>query len=86
MRTCQNAWPLFIIACEAADDEARLATLDVFEQSLQDPRQRSSHIHFIQHMVEAVWKQHDLDEDDQVDYLKVFDAVVSGVPFTPPFA
>jgi hypothetical protein len=86
MRTCQNAWPLFIVACEAVGDDQRLAILDVFEQSLQDPRRRSSHIPFIQHMVEAVWKQHDLHTENQVDYLTILDAVVGGVPFVPPFA
>ena len=86
MITCQNAWPLFIIACEAVDDDQRLAILEVFEQSRQDRRRRSSHIHLIQHMVEAVWNQHDLDAENQVDYLTIFDAVVGGVPFIPPFA
>jgi len=86
MITCQNAWPLFIIACEAVDDDQRLAILDVFEQSRQDRRRRSSHIHLIQHMVEAVWNQHDLNAENQVDYLTIFDAVVGRVPFVPPFA
>lgn len=86
METCQNAWPLFIIACEAIEDNQRLAILDVFEQSQKDSRRRSSHIHFIQHMVEAVWNQHDLNADNLVDYLTIFDAVVGGVPFIPPFA
>jgi hypothetical protein len=37
-------------------------------------------------MVEAVWNQHDLDTEDQVNYLAILDAVVGGVPFLPPFA
>ncbi|KIW62327.1 hypothetical protein PV04_10508 [Phialophora macrospora] len=86
MVTCQNAWPLFIIACEADDDDQRLAILDVFERTWQDRRRRSSHIHFIQHMVEAVWHQHDLNAENKVDFLTIFDAVVGGVPFVPPFA
>jgi hypothetical protein len=86
MKTCQHAWPLFIIGCEAASDDQRLAILDVFEQSRQDRRRRSSHIHFIQHLVEAVWNQHDLNAENQVDYLTIFDAVVGGVPFIPSFA
>ena len=86
METCQNAWPLFIIACEAVDDDQRLAILDVFVQSRQDRRRRSSHIHFIQHLVEAVWNQHDLNAENEVDYMTIFDAVVGGVPFMPPFA
>jgi hypothetical protein len=77
---------LLIIACEAVDDDQRLAILDVFEQSQQDRRRRSSHIHFIQHLVEAVWKQYDLNAEDQVDYLTIFNAVVGGVPFMPLFA
>jgi len=84
--TCQHAWPLFIIACEAVDDDQRLAILDVFEQSRQDRRRRSSHIHFIQHLVEAVWNQHDLNAENQVDYLTILDAVIGGVSFMPPFA
>jgi hypothetical protein len=86
MRTCQNAWPLFIIACEAVDDDQRLAVLNVFEQSRQDRKRRSSHIHFIQHLVEAVWNQLDLNAEGQVEYLAIFDAVVGGVPFMPLFA
>lgn len=86
MKTCQNAWPLFIIACEAVVDDQHLAIMDIFDQTRQDRRRRSSHIHFIQHTVEAVWNQHDLNAENQVDYLTIFDAVVAGVPFIPPFA
>jgi hypothetical protein len=86
MVTCQSAWPLFIIACEALGDDQRLAILDVFEQSLQDPRRRSSHIRLVQHMVEAVWNQRDLNVENGIDYLTILDAVVGGVPFIPPFA
>lgn len=86
MGTCQNAWPLFIIACEAVDDNQRLAILDVFEQSRHDRGRRSNHIHFIQHTVEAVWSQQDLDVEKRVDYLTILNAVIGGVPFIPPFA
>jgi hypothetical protein len=84
--TCQNAWPLFIIACEANNDEQRLAVMQVFECTQKDQRQRSNHIHLIRHMVEAVWSQRDLDEDGQVDFEAMFDAVIRAVPFIPPFA
>ena len=86
LKTCQCAWPLFIVACEATHDDQRLAILDVFEHSRQDRRRRSSHVHLIQHMVQAVWNQHDLDTENQVDYLTILDAVVGGVPFMPAFA
>ncbi|KIW04968.1 hypothetical protein, variant [Verruconis gallopava] len=86
MATCQNAWPLFIIACEAVNEDQRLALLDVFEKSLQERRRRSSHIHFIQHIAQAVWNQHDLNPENPVDYLTILDAVIGGLPFMPPFA
>lgn len=86
MKTCQHAWPLFIVASEAADDDQRLAILDVFEQSRQDRRRKSSHIHVIQHLAEAVWNLHDLNAENPVDHLTIFDAVIGGLPFMPPFA
>jgi hypothetical protein len=86
MRTCQSTWPLFIIACEAVDDDQRLAVLNVFEQSRQDRRRRSSHIHSVQHMVEAMWNQHDLNVENQTDYLTIFDAVIRTASFMPLFA
>lgn len=86
MKTCQNAWPLFIIACEAADDDQRRAILGVFEKSQQEERRRSNHITVIQQMVEAMWSQQDLDTEDEIDYLTILDAVVRGVPFMPAFA
>jgi hypothetical protein len=86
MITCQYTWPLFIIACEAVDDDQRLAVLDVFEQTRQDRRRRSSHIHSLQHMVEAMWNQHDLNTENQTDYLTIFNAVVREVSFMPSFA
>ncbi|KAF2647585.1 hypothetical protein K491DRAFT_784641 [Lophiostoma macrostomum CBS 122681] len=86
MVTCQNAWPLFIIGCEAVDDGQRLAILDVFENTRQDRRRRSGHIEFVQHMVESVWKQQDLNVEKQVDYLTILNAVIGGIPFMPLFA
>lgn len=86
MVTCQNAWPLFIIACEAVNDDQRLAILDVLEKSHQDRRRRSNHVRFIQRLVEAVWNQYDLNVEKEVDYLTILDAIIAGVPFIPPFA
>jgi hypothetical protein len=85
MKTCQSAWPLFIVACEASSEEQRLQVLEVFEQSRHERRRRFNHIQFIQHMVETVWKQHDLGTESRVDYLTVFDTVIGSVPFLPLF-
>ena len=86
METCQSAWPLFIVACEAANDEQRLLVMNVFDATLQDCRRNVSHIRLIQQLVEAVWKQHDLDTEGQIGHISILDAVISSVPFIPPFA
>lgn len=86
MKSCQHAWPLFIVACEAVDDLQRLAIMNVFEHTRQDQSRRSSHVHFIKPMVEAVWKQHDLDEENQINHLSIIDAAVGGLPSMPYFA
>jgi hypothetical protein len=85
LETCQTAWPLFVIGCEAFDDEQRLAILHVCERSLRDSRQRSSHIDSTQRLVEAVWNQRDLNEG-QVEYITILDAVIGGLAFMPLFA
>jgi hypothetical protein len=89
MGTCHAAWPLFIIACEAADDASRLAVLAVFEQTRRakkTTRRRTSHVRLMQQLAEAVWKQRDLDEEGTVEYLAILDAVIGGTPFVPLFA
>ncbi|KAH7094456.1 fungal-specific transcription factor domain-containing protein [Paraphoma chrysanthemicola] len=83
---CQSAWPLFIIGCEAIDDEQRLVVLNVYERIRRDPRQRSSHVDSTQRLVEAVWNQLDLDEEGQVEYTAILDAVIGGLPFMPLLA
>lgn len=86
LETCQHAWPLFIIASEAVEDTHRLAILDVFERTSNDSIRRSNHIALIQPMVEAVWKQHDLNVEDESGHLKIIDTVVHSLPFMPAFA
>ena len=86
MGTCQNGWPLFVIGCEAQTDVERTTVLEVFGQTRKDRKQRSNHVHFIQHLVEAVWNQKDLDVENEISYTSILDAVISGVPFMPLFA
>ncbi|KAH7084812.1 fungal-specific transcription factor domain-containing protein [Paraphoma chrysanthemicola] len=83
---CPSAWPLFIIGCEAIDDEQRLVVLNVCERIRRDPRQRSCHVDSTQRLVEAVWNQLDLDEEGQVKYTAILDAVIGGLPFMPLLA
>jgi hypothetical protein len=86
LETCQSAWPLFVIGCEAVDDEQRLAILHVCERSRRDPRRRSSHVDSTHRLVEAVWNQRDLDEEGQVEHIAIMDAVIRGLVFMPLFA
>ena len=83
---CEVAWPLFILACEASDDEQRCYILKLFSKTRTEQNIRLNHIYMLQTMVEAVWKQTDLDEDDQVRYIDIVSAVVSKAPFLPLFA
>ncbi|KAK5994195.1 Transcription factor iacI-like protein [Cladobotryum mycophilum] len=84
--SCETTWPLFILACEAHEDEQRLAMLDVFSKTRQGQQQRSTHFYLMQQMVMAIWNQHDLHVESDVDYLTTLDAVISTAPFLPSFA
>jgi hypothetical protein len=86
LETCQSAWPLFVIGCEAVDDEQRLTILRVCERSRRDPRLRSSHVESTQRLVEAVWNQRDLDEEGRVEYMTILDTVIGGINCMPLFA
>ncbi|KAL5421927.1 hypothetical protein PMIN04_005169 [Paraphaeosphaeria minitans] len=86
LQSCQSAWPLFVVGCEAADDEQRAAILEVCERSRGDPRRRSGHVDATQRLVVAVWNQRDLDEKGEVDYMAVLDAVIRGEAVMPLFA
>lgn len=84
--SCDSAWPLFILACEASDDEQRLQILDVLAETGQQTRGRANHVPLIRGMVEAIWKQNDLNVDGGVDYVRTLDAVVSTAESLPLFA
>ncbi|KAK7187633.1 hypothetical protein PSPO01_06367 [Paraphaeosphaeria sporulosa] len=86
LQTCQSAWPLFVIGCEAMDEKQRAAILDVCERSRGDTRRRSSHVDSIQRLVAAVWNQRDLDEEGQIDHMTILDAVIGGDAVMPLFA
>ncbi|ETS04882.1 hypothetical protein M419DRAFT_33640 [Trichoderma reesei RUT C-30] len=83
---CESAWPLFVIACEAKEDEQRLQILATLADTRRELGQRSSHIPLIQHMIEAVWNQNDLNIESDVSYCRTINAVVSTAPSLPLFA
>lgn len=83
---CESAWPLFILACEASEDEQRLQILEILSETKREPRRRSNHVPLIQRMVEAIWNQNDLTLDSAVDYVSILHAVISTAPSLPLFA
>jgi hypothetical protein len=56
-----SLWPLFIIACEAANDDARIQLLQILD-SMYVAR-GIGNIHVVRGIVEAFWKQVDLRAD-----------------------
>lgn len=84
--SCESAFPMFILACEANDDERRLEVLDIFSKTLNEDKRRSNHVSIIQSMVMAVWNQNDLNIDSNVSYNDTLDAVISTMPLIPLFA
>ncbi|PTB66636.1 hypothetical protein BBK36DRAFT_1117930 [Trichoderma citrinoviride] len=83
---CESAWPLFIIACEANEDEQRLQILATLAETRRELGQRSSHIPLIQHMIEAVWNQNDLNIESDVSYCRIINAVISTASTLPLLA
>lgn len=84
--SCESAWPLFILACEANGDEQRLEVMEVFSKTSHEQKRRSNHAYMIQAMVTAVWNQNDLNIDNGVDYSSTLDAVISAASHMPLFA
>lgn len=84
--SCESAWPLFILACEASNDEERLQMSDILSKTGQESLHRVNHVPLIRSMVEAVWNQNDLNADSDVSYVETLHAVFSTAPSLPLFA
>lgn len=83
---CEGIWPLFVIACEANEDEQRLKILNILSNTSQELGQRSESIILVQHMIEAIWNQNDLAIESDVNYGRILNAVISKAPALPLFA
>jgi hypothetical protein len=84
--SCESAWPLFVLACEANQDEQRLQILEILSATRRESLCRSNHVPLIQRMVEAIWNQNDLDIDCGVKYVRTLHAIISSAPSLPLFA
>jgi hypothetical protein len=64
MDICTSPWPLFVVSCEVTDDAERLQILETFAGMEQ--HRRIGNIGITRMIVETVWKQHDLANDDLI--------------------
>ncbi|QPC70485.1 hypothetical protein HYE68_001237 [Fusarium pseudograminearum] len=72
--TCQWTFPLFIFGCEARVDGRRLILLDLIQRTTDDGRYRS--LASIKRLIEIMWVQQDLLDDD-LDYVCKLGVILS---------
>ena len=75
LESCDRAFPVFILGCEARFDKERLQILDLIRRTQESGT--FGNIIQVQQFVEAAWKQHDLDTENELDYTTIMEAVVS---------
>lgn len=83
---CEHFFPLLILACEAHEDEQRVAIMNLCERTQRDARIRS--IEDVKNTIQSIWVQQDLNKDNDVlvDYLGILSAVISSSDTVPSFA
>jgi Fungal specific transcription factor domain len=84
LMTCPRAFPIVILGCEARLDDERLIILDLFRRT-QGCRKIAS-IAGAQQIIEASWAQDDLRPEEDLDYIKKLDVVLSASKEAPSFA
>ncbi|RSM08203.1 hypothetical protein CDV31_008211 [Fusarium ambrosium] len=77
-------WPIFIIACEAHRDSARLLILDVMARI--EEHTGSRRLTLLRHLIEAAWNYQDLNQGRGSDYRAMLHAIVRTAPYMPFFA
>jgi hypothetical protein len=84
LMTCPRAFPIVILGCEARLDDERLVILDLLRRT-QGCRKIAS-IAGAQQFIEASWAQDDLRPEEDLDYIKKLDVVMSAGKNMPFFA
>jgi hypothetical protein len=77
-------WPVFIIACEAADDCQRVTALEILSRAGEEPR--AYNMRLTRLLVEAAWNQDDLHGDETLDYHAKLRTAIRIAPYVPPFS
>jgi hypothetical protein len=79
-----STWPLFVIGCEAKLDHHRAVMIDTFQATVES--RQFANIHWIRQMVEAAWKQDDLNTTEQdIDGMVRYNSVMSASKVLPSF-
>jgi hypothetical protein len=81
--TCDRAFPIFILGCEARNDEERLLILNLIQRTQASGTM--GNISRAQQLMEATWAQDDLNIDDELDYITKFETVMSMYNELPSF-
>lgn len=84
LKTCTRAFPIVVLGCEARCDNDRLVILELLRRT-QD-RRKISNIVTAQRFIEASWAQDDLHTEEELDYVRKFDAIMSRSKYLPSFA
>ncbi|KAH8665998.1 fungal-specific transcription factor domain-containing protein [Tricladium varicosporioides] len=84
LSTCSRAFPIIIIGCEARCDDDRAVILELLSRT--QGRWKIGHIVGAQKFIEVSWAQDDLHVEEELDYVRKFDGVVSLSKYRPSFA
>lgn len=84
LAVCSKAFPIVIIGCEASSDVDRLAVLALVRR--MEHCRKMVDATGAQRFIEAVWAQDDLGADQEMDYARKLDAVMSMSRYRPSFA
>lgn len=82
--TCARAFPVVILGCEARCDSDRLVILDLLRRT--QGHRKIGDIAGAQILIEAWWAQDDLHAEEEFDYVRQFDAIMSLSKYRPSFA
>jgi hypothetical protein len=84
MQGCSRPFPVAILGAEARSDEDRLVVLSLIRRT--QAMFNAGSIHRAQKFIEACWAQEDLRGDQELDYRKKLDTIISSSQFLPTFA
>ena len=84
LEVCRYGFPVFIIACEARDDEQRIIILDCLDK-MQEVLPTAG-MQIVKDMIQSAWTLEDLETERELEYMAKLDVVISGCRMMPSFA